>query len=153
MIKTLDCIVFFWLYLCKTWSVIWYEFCFHLHRVKINVTRKELLIFCGWIGFRNQQKKTEKKAVKVGDVFITFISVLETIPPTPHSLVFFAFLAVFAFQETFYDCSELKCFYEWRTGEKEEQETLWSGNVLLRILFHRKSFYLNNILFDIRQHQ
>lgn len=28
---------------------------------------------------------------------------------------------------------------------KMTQKILWSGNVLLRILFHRKSFYLNNI--------
>ena len=35
-----------------------------------------------------------------------------------------------------------------REREREEKKKkLRSGNVLLRVLFHRKSFYLNNIFF------
>lgn len=38
-------------------------------------------------------------------------------------------------------------------GWEEDVEALWSGNVLLRILYHRKSFYLNNIFLWHLLHQ
>lgn len=69
---------------------------------------------------------------------LSFFSVLEAIFSRT-SLVF----ALLSFHETFYDCSELKCFY---VSRKESKKIRWSGNVLLRTLFHRKSFYLLRLL-------
>lgn len=79
----------------------WDAFLSSFHRVKINVTRKELLIFL-WLsaGFkchkRNEMRRLEGSVVKVGNVFITFISLcfhtlrLLTFPSLPAP--FFTFL-------------------------------------------------------------
>lgn len=95
----------------------------------------------------------EGEAVKAGDVFITFIFVLRR---WRKAVRFLLHSQCFPFRESFfYDCSELKCFYvRWRMKEWAKRERRKkTGNVLLRILFRRKSFYLNNIFFWHSLHQ
>lgn len=80
------------------------------------------------------QKAEEKKAVKVGDVFITFIFtlILEVI---------LSLLLLFAF----YDCSELKCFYVVRRS-RSKNTVKWKC-FIAHFISSYKSFYLNNIFF------
>lgn len=130
-IRRLKC---FRLYLCKTWSAIWCEFCFHLGRVKINVTRCELLISAV-----EAAKAKEGKAVKVGDVFITFISalILEVILSLR---LLFAFLWLFRIK--MFLC-QLK---KERRQHKKKNTVKWKC-FIAHFISSYKSFYLNNIFF------